>query len=229
METFFILFVMVFVPAGWFLVRALRYTDETIDENSPLYKERTYQFSASRYFLGFLKLLMAVVLVEMIGLSFILTKQVIAHTPSPFPLAWLVLVFAAFVVLLALFFYIDWQYWTITRNVSVTLNPFQPSILVDSLQYYSTLTPDNVVRIERHVKKTSTSKDPLSNYGYYLFYTNDGQITRINKIFFDDLEFLERFFSTVPNTIVYHRIPWITDYAQAGNPVAPNFAAYPER
>ncbi|MCX6213062.1 hypothetical protein [Spirosoma sp.] len=229
METFFILFVLVFVPAGWFLVRALRYTDETVGENSPLYKERTYQFSASRYFLGFFKLLMAVVLVEMIGLSFILTKQVIAHTPSPFPLAWLVLVFAAFVVLLALFFYIDWQYWTITRNVSVTLNPFQPSIFVDNPQYYSTLTPDNVVRIERHVKKTSTSKDPLSNYGYYLFYTNDGQITRINSIFFDDLEFLERFFSTVPNTIVYHRIPWITDCTQAGNPIAPNFAAYPER
>ncbi|GAB2522631.1 hypothetical protein [Spirosoma aerophilum] len=226
METFFILFVLVFVPAGWFLVRALRFTDETVGENSPLYKERTYQFSASQYFIGFFKILMGIVFIQAIVLPYVILKEAVAHEPSLFPLA---LVFAAFIAVPIFFFYVDWQYWTITRHTRITLNPFNPSITVDNPDYTSYLTPENVVRIEHHLKKTSNSKDPLGNYGYYLFYTNDGQIIRINNLFFADIEFLERFFSVVPHTAILHQVPWIINHNQAGNPIAPNFAAYPER
>ncbi|ADB41326.1 hypothetical protein [Spirosoma linguale] len=227
MATFFILLVLVFVPFGWFIARALRFTNETVGENSPLYKERSYQFTASQYFLGFFKLLMATVLIEMLALGYMLTKQAINQEPYLFFLAFFFGVVCA--GMSALFFYVDWQYWTITRNTLITLNPFELSITVDTPYYTSILTPKNVVQIEHHRKETSNSKDPLGDYGYFLFYTNDGQITRINNIFFADIEFLERFFSTVPHTLVLHRIPWISDHTEAGNPIAPNFAAYPER
>lgn len=208
METFFILFVLVFVPFGWFIVRALRYTNETVGKDSPLYKERTYQFSVSRYFIGFFKLLMAIVLVEM-SVGFMMVIPIAIHQE---PLLFFFLLFlAVFIGLLVFFFYFDWQYWTITRNTFITLNPFQPSITVDSPEYTSYLTPDNVAHIEQHLKQSSNSKDILGGYGYYLFYTNDGQITRVNNIFFADIEFLDRFFSTVPQTCVLHRFPWITD------------------
>lgn len=225
MHTFFILLIVVFAPFVWFIVRSIRYTNETVGEDSPVYRERTYEFSDYQYFGQFTKLLLAFILIQMIMIVYVMSKAaIIQHEPLLFLF---VLLFSAFVGYLGFVFYFDWQYWTITRNVLITFNPLKKSITVNGPTQYSVLTPDNVVRIEQHIKKISSSKDPLGGYGYYLFYTTDNQITRVNNLFFSHIghfEFLERFFPNTPQTIVEHRLPWITDLNQTKNTNAPNFA-----
>lgn len=63
METFFILAVVVFLPFVWFIVRMLRFTEETVGDDSLAFgletsekRTRTYQFSASDYFGMFIKI-----------------------------------------------------------------------------------------------------------------------------------------------------------------------------
>ena len=212
MKTFLILLAIVFTSSVWFIIRAIRYTDETVGADSPLYKERTYQFSAYDYFGQFTKALLAFLLIQMILIVFLITKVAIYQQPLLFIF---VLFFSAFIGFLIFVFYFDWRYWTITRNALITLNPFQPSITVDGRTHHSIFTPDNVVCIELHLKKTNNSKDPLGGYGYYLFYGTDSQTTQVNNIFFSHIghiEFLGRFFSNVPQVIVWHRLPWITNY-----------------
>lgn len=223
METFFILLTLVFVPFLWLIRRALRFTEESVGADSPVYKERTYQFTASQYFGSFLKIMIVFMIIMMLVAAYIFGKAALIQEPLLFIFTLVLLVFAG---LFGFVIYFDWQYWTITRNVQVTFNPFQPSLTIDSPFQYSVLTPDNVVRIEQHVKETSNSKDILGGYGYYLFYNDDGTVTPINNIFFNHVghfEFLERFFPSATRRVIQHRLPWVTDINQAGNPEPPNF------
>ncbi|GAB4005501.1 hypothetical protein GCM10028808_05430 [Spirosoma migulaei] len=209
MKNALILLAIIFIPFIWFIYKMIRYTDDTIGENSPLYRERTYEIQIEQYFVTFYKLLLVFTVVMML----ILTKMLISialnqHDPLVFMAALLFLGFAVYVLFV---FYVDWHYWTITRNVQLTLNPFQPSIHIDSPDQLATLTPDSIDRIELHLRKSDNPKEPLYGYGYYLFYQKDGTAVRINNIFFTHYaEFLERFFSHTPRQIIRHRIPWIT-------------------
>lgn len=215
MATFFILLIIIFAPFVWYINRALRFTNETVGEDSPLHKERTYQLSASQYFGEFTKVLFAIVLVMTVVLSYIMSKVAFQQEPLGAVFALFFLAFAGF---LYYYFLFDWQFWTITRNVILTLNPFQPSIIVESPTNHAILTPDNVIGIEKHLIKVDNSKNPFSGYGYYLFYSEDGHSTCLNTIFFSHIghfEFLERFFGHVPQTIVWHAFPWNPDF----NPV----------
>ncbi len=225
METFLFLLTIVFVPFAWFIVRALRYTNETVGKDSPVYKERMYQFSASQYFGDFLRIANPVIVVMMLFLTFITSKEAFKQQE---PLLFIFpFFFFGFAGMFCFVIYFDWQYWKITRNVLITFNPLEKSITVDCPTQYKILTADSVKRIEKHIKKTSNSKDVLGGYGYYLFYTTDGQITRINNIFFSHIahfEFLERFFPHTPQTLVEHRLPWITDINKIENSTLPNFA-----
>ncbi len=203
----------------------LRFTNETVGEDSPLQRERTYQFSASKYFGTFTKVLEAFLLVMSLVLAFIMInvgvrqEQFIGFVFAPF--------FFAFAGFLVFYFYFDWQYWTITRNVSLTLNPHDQSITIDSPARYSVLTPATTIRIEHHMQKMDNAKNPLAGYGYYLFYQSDGQITQLNNLFISHIghvEFIERYFALVPQALVWHRLAWPTDVKQAEMPASPNFA-----
>ena len=226
METFLILFALVFGLFFWYLSRAFQYTQETVGENSPIYRERTYQFTASEYFINFLKIANPVMVFMMLVLAFITGKAAIRQEE---PLLFIFSpIFLGFAGMFCFYIYFDWHYWTITRNVLVTFSPLEKSITVDDPIQYSVLTSDNVTRIEHHIRRSNNSKDPLGGYGYYLFYTSDGQITQLNNIFFSHighLEFLERFFPNTPQTIVEHRLPWPTDLNQIENTNSPNFVA----
>lgn len=212
METFIILLVIVFVPFIWFINRALVYTDDTVGENAPLQRERTYYFSASQYFFTFIKVLEALLLVMMPVLAFIVVdvsihqKQYFGFLLAPF--------FLAFSGYLIFYFYFDWQYWTITRNVVLTFDPSSQSITIDSPDQHSVLTPDTVVRLEHHLQKMDNAKNPPAGYGYYLFYRSDGQIIQLNNLFISHIghvEFIEHFFGHVPQALVWHRLAWAMD------------------
>ena len=226
METFFILAVIVFLPFGWFILRMLRYTNETIGEDSPLHKERTYQFSTSQYFSDFLRIANPILAVMMLVLAFITSKATIKQQEP------LLFIFSLFFLGFAGFFcfviYFDWQYWLITRNVLVIFNPLKSSITVDSPTQCCVLTSSNVIHIEEHAKDYKRVSKMLADYGFYLFYLTDGRIIQINNIFlkgFIYTEFLERFFPNTPHTIIWHRSMWTTDLNYAENLELPNFAA----
>lgn len=213
METFFILFTLVFALFLWYLESAFRYTDETVGKNSPVYTERTYQFSASQYFGQFIKLLLIFTLIISLLLVQVMTNVAIQqHKPFVFLFAFSFLSFAGFLVF---FFYVDWLYWsTFTRHVAITFDPFQPSLIIYSSNQTHLITSQNLLRIEHHLTQSSNSKYLFGGYGYILFYTTDGQIAQINNIFFNHVghtEFVERFFPTVTQTIVWHRpLAWPT-------------------
>ena len=223
METFFILAVLVFLPFGWFILRMLRFTNETVGEDSPLHKERTYQVTATQYFGDFTKVLIAILLLMSIALSYIMSE--VAFRQEPLAVAFGVF-FLGFAGFLCYYLYFDWQFWTITRNVVLTLNPFQPSVTIEGPGQCTILMPDTVSRIEHHLIKVDNSRNPFSGYGYYLFYTKDGQTTRLNTIFFSNIghfEFLERLFGQVPQAIVWHPFPWNPDFNPVEKLESPNF------
>lgn len=224
------LFALVFGLFFWYLSRAFRYTNETVGKDSPVHRERTYQFTALQYFSDFLRIANPIMVVMMLSLAFITGKAAVRQEE---PLLFIFSpIFLGFGGLFCFAIYFDWQYWTITRNVLLTFNPFKKSITVDGPARYNILTPENVVRIEQHTKKTSNSKDLLGGYGYYLFHTTDGQIMQINNIFFSHIghfEFLKHFFPNTPITVVEHRLPWVTDLSQTKNTKSPNFAAWHPR
>lgn len=230
METFLVLFVIIFVPFIWFISRALQYTRETVGEDSPLHRKRTYQIGAYQYFGTLTKVLEAFLLVMSLVLAYILInvgidqEQVLGFIFAPF--------FIAVAGFLGFYFYFDWQYWTITQNVSLTLNPNDQSITIESPDQYSVITPDTAIRIEHHVQKMDNAKNPLAGYGYYLFYQSDGQIIQLNNLFISHIghvEFIERYFAHVPQAFVWHRLAWPTDDSQVEMPAPPNFAPQNKR
>lgn len=191
---------------------------------------RTYHFSARRYFGQLEKCSLAFLFVMMPLLTWISFN--VAIQQEWFIGYFLSLAFLTFTAFIAFYFYFDWQYWTITRNVHITLNPFQPSITVQSPIRDWILTPDTVLRIEEHIKDPRTVSKLMAFYGYLLFYTTDGQIVQINSIFlrgFVYTEFLENFFRDTPRTVIWHQSTWTTDLDYVRKSESPNFATPNER
>lgn len=229
METFFILLAIVFVPFIWFIARVLRFTDNTIGENSPRYKSRTYEVSFRDYFFTFEKVSWIACTIMMLVLSKIMVDVALNQEP----LAWLfVLTFATAAAFFGSCFYVDWQYWLITRGVKITLDPTQPAIIVDSPSTYNVLPPEKILRIEEHRKDSGKVSRMLADYGFFLLYTTDGQSIPINFILlggFVYTEFVERFFSTIPRTIIWHQSAWPVELDYVRKSESPNFATPNQR
>ncbi|WP_020607182.1 hypothetical protein [Spirosoma spitsbergense] len=206
METFFILLVSVGVPFVWFIVRMLRFTKETVGEESPLMVERTYEVTVKEYFGTFSRIMNGLLTVMMLGLTILMIRVGIQQEP-------VVVVFAPFFLVSAGMFgfciYLDWQYWHITRGVRVTFCPENPGISIDAPTWHRILTPDTLVRVEQYVANGSRL---FAGYSYFLFYEADGQVTLLNAILFSNFshyEFLEKYFPAVPITLVRQEIPWV--------------------
>ena len=231
METFFILAIIVLLPFVWFIRRMLRFTDETVGDDSLAFgletspnRTRTYQFSEADYFGTFLKVMYAVLFVMMLVLTFILLKAPLPQgTMQWATLFFAVVCFPASAAYIAYFFYIDWRFWTITRNVLVTFEPYTPAITINGPQDFGEFTPDTLSHIEQHLLKIDNSKHPLHGYGCLYLHGTDGQLVRVNAIFFQNFSqqsFLERYFPDASVTVVQHPFPFTSMIEQFGsNPV----------
>ena len=228
METFLILLVIVGGPFVWFIVRMLRFTQETVGDDSLVYgldtsekRTRTYHFSASQYFGTFLKVMYAVIFVQMLASAFIIVKVFPRQEPMLLVLLLaLVLIFLAFAFFIVYYFRVDWKFWTITRNVWVTFNPYVPSITVEEPAEIDVLTPETVSRIEHHQIESGNPRYPLNGYGCLCFYKTDGQLIWLNNGYFTNFgpsEFLIKFFSHVPVTIIWYQFPYRSLLAQIGS------------
>jgi hypothetical protein len=72
----------------------------------------------------------------------------------------------------------------------------------------------------------------LADYGYFLIYTTDGHCIPINFILLGGFvynEFVERFFSTVPQTTIWHKSAWPSELDNLRMSKSPNFATPNQR
>ncbi len=229
MDTFLILLTIVGVPFVWSIIRMLRFTEETVGEDSLVYglessenRTRTYHFSVSEYFCTFFKVMCGTVLVEMLIGLFVVTKVALRQETMPLLVVLMLfaLVFLACATSIVFFFHVDWKFWTITRNVWVTFDPYLSSITVEEPTEIDTLTPDTISHIEHHLVKSSNPRYILNGYGCFCFYKTDGQLIWLNNSYFGNFgpsEFLHRFYSHVPITTVWHRFPYRSLIAQLGS------------
>jgi|GEM_PF-2383974 len=227
METFLILLAIIFVPFVWFIWRMLRFTDETVGDDSLAFgletsenRTRTYRFSDSDYFGTFEKVMNYILFLAMIWIVFLLTKIAMQQDARVF-------VFVPFFIVFAGFFgfviYIDQKFWTITRSVSVTFDPYTPSITIEGPQQFAMFTPDTVSHVDHHLLKIDNYKHPLFGYGCFCFHGTDGQLIWVNTAFFKSFSqqsFLERFFPPVSVTTVQHKFPYtsILDQIESEQP-----------
>ena len=206
----------------------LRFTEETVGDDSLAFgletspdRARTYQFSDSDYFGTFDKVMYAILFVMMFVVAFVVIKA----APQQEGLIGLLLLsfavlYLAFAVYLAYSFYIDWKFWTITRHVSVTFDPYTPSFTIDGPQDFAVFTSETISHIEHHLLKIDNYKHPLYGYGCLCFHGTDGQFVWVNSLFFKSFSqqsFLERFFPSVPVTIVQHKFPYTSIIDQIEN------------
>ena len=228
MQTFLILLAIIFVPFVWFIRRMLRFTNETVCDDSLVFgldtspnRTRTYQFSEADYFGTFDKALYAFTFLMMLIVAYVILQV----PPQLGILARLTLLLAllsvlAFAGYIAYFFYIDWKFWTITRHVSVTFDPYTPSITIDGPQDFAVFTPGTLSHIDQHILKIDNYKHPLFGYGCFCMHRTDGQFVWVNAAFFNGFSarsFLERFFPPVPVTTVHHKFPYVSIIEQFGN------------
>lgn len=206
-----LIFAIIFGAFGWFIYKMLRFTAKSVGDESPLAVVVTYEKTAWDYFTRFnflfnFGLVFLILMLFYIGLFLI--PKVAKH-----PVHWLLAAFLLAISGWGVWFLwviakLEWQYWTITRNRVVTMNPADRSLKIEHEQDCWLITPDNIDTIECHFPGRNSSK-MVAGYSYLLFRLNDGQSVYLNRnsIYLDFA--LDEYFKNVPQQVVEHKIPWI--------------------
>jgi hypothetical protein len=201
----------VLAPFGWFIYKMLRYTAKTLGDESPLAIVVTYKIEDWQYltrfnflFLIFFALLNLYMIYIMLFLA-IPSAKVYWHwliglgclASSMYGLWYIILVFR-----------LEWQYWLITRNRTITLDPTDKSLEIDNREETIRFTAADVQQIEQHTSGLSSSK-MVAGYSYLIFRLKDGRAVylNLNKSYLDFA--LEAYFKSVPIQRIPHKIPWI--------------------
>jgi hypothetical protein len=122
MDTFLI-FVFVFGIFGWCIWKLLKFTKNTIGENSPLKVVRVYQIAELQYFLKLENLL--IYYISPLGFLFTKVAFTVVSSDISMPLTRLLLFSMGLMFFLAcgLYLILDINHWKYTRNVTLETNP----------------------------------------------------------------------------------------------------------
>ena len=182
MQTFLILLTIIFVPFIWFIRRMLRFTDETVGDDSLVFglenspnRIRSYQFSDVNQFGSIDRLVNAFVLMAIVWFTFFLVVGVFVTPAYLLILLPFALLVSPLARQIAFFFYVSRKFQTLTYHTRVTFDPYTPSLLINQRHHTDTLTPHTLNRIEHHRIKTKRSRDPLHLYGFYCFHRTDSR------------------------------------------------------
>jgi hypothetical protein len=209
----FLITVSVLAPFGWFIYKMLRYTAKSLGDESPLAIVVTYKIEDWQHFTRFDYILNVMLTLSMVSMLY---ANVFVLMPAAKTFwHWIVslgLLAACFYALwyIVLVFKLDWQYWLITRNKTVTLDPTDKSLTIDTAEEIIRFSADDVREIEKNGSGLKSSK-MVAGYSYLIFRLKDGQAVylNLNKSYLDFA--LEAYFKTVPIRYVPHKIPWIVD------------------
>ena len=203
----FLLFAVPFALLGWFMYTMLRYTSESVGEESPLKKAVVYQYG-ERDFLKWTNtpvgifLCMVSIWLCWVVLSNIDTATSIWH--YALTASCIALVVVSF-YLLNLLFLLEEKFWTIINATSLTLDPVTKSITVHRVGTSTVLTTSTIALIESHV----TTQGRFSYY-HFRFVDHQGQSTFFYN-YGKGLRFaIDEYFKGVPTTWVEHKFPFKT-------------------
>ena len=167
-----LLFLFIFGLFGWGIWRLLRYTRDTVGDNSPLKVQRVYKVSKRRYFMGFYGIVIFVSVVQAIALLFVfvrvpLTTELPTHPLFLYLLLFLVLAIVIGMGVLALALLLN--HWPYARGVSITTNPTDHSLEIKLPDRVLTLREGDIERIEAVVNKARMG----SSYRIYYLADSD--------------------------------------------------------
>jgi hypothetical protein len=207
----FLITVSVLTPFAWVIYKLLRYTAKTIGDESPLVIVVRYKIEDWQYFTRFDYILNVVITLLMVSMLY---ADVFVLMPASNSFwHWMVSLglFAACLYalwLIASVFKLDWQYWLITRNKTVTLDPADKSLTIDTAEEIIRFSADDVQEIEKHGSGLKSSK-MVAGYSYLIFKLKNGHAVylNLNKSYLDFA--IDDYFKTVPIQYVPHKIPWI--------------------
>lgn len=164
METV-LLFLFVFGVFFWVLRGMLRYTQDTVGENSPYVVERVYKTTHRSYWLNFESLFSVFFLLMSASFVYILSTRTFT---SVYPL-WTVYVLFSMIVAQLLWLAmvclsICYSYWKGIGPVTLRYVPKPFTLYVSTRTREIVLRSDTVVRVVKTVGKRRT---PASGMGYY--------------------------------------------------------------
>ncbi|MEZ0485677.1 hypothetical protein [Fibrella aquatica] len=204
----FLLFAVPFSLVGWLIYIMLRYTRESIGEDSPLKRVVVYQYGEWDFLKWANTPILVLLSFMVIWICWLLfTNSDTAAKPWHY-----ILIGSAFLFCAGLFYIVykvsqlEKRFWAIIDDTALELDPATKSITVFRAGTSTSLTADTVALIESHVVERS-SKSP---YYFYRFIDYDDNVT----YFFDygkGLRFaIEEYFKGVPMTWVEHKFPFNT-------------------
>lgn len=199
MVTFLVVFGLFFLLMRWLL----RYSSQSLGDESPLSKPVTYTYPNS-YFWWRESIWALPLLIVMLVVGWLILKNY--DTITQF---WHYLVMGGVLALPVFLFYLlsrlDWterQLATIIEDTAVHLDPATQSVVVSRADTDTVLTAANVVAIEIHLVSFGKFL-----YSYYRFIDRDGRATPIYD-YGKGLPFgLEAYFKSVPVTAFDHSYP----------------------
>lgn len=173
METVLI-FVLIFGLFAWGMFKLLRFTRNTVGENSPLKVRRVYRISESKYFLSFDSLFvyfLAYFTLHWIYIvAFVLPTSTIADGVSLWP------IYGISGLLLLLLSSLAWyglsltfNYWKYTKNVSLCFDPETKTLRVTSDNGEQLIRDGDIESVE-----IVSNQNHKFYYGYYKFRLADG-------------------------------------------------------
>ena len=206
-----LIFATVFLPVGWFIYRMIRYTAKTVGDESPLATAVTYKIEDWDYFIRFDFLVLGLLTWVSLYMLYIMLFMGISSATAYWH--WLICLGClassfyglSYVVLVLK---LNWQYWLITREKTITLDPADKSLTIATAEEIIRFSAADVQEIEQHTSGLSSSK-MAAGFSYLIFSLKDGQAVylNLNKSYLDFA--IDDYFKTVPIQRIPHKIPWI--------------------
>jgi len=203
METL-VVFLIVFLPFGWFMWVTLRFTRDTIGENSPLKVRRIYYITEWQYFVN----LNSLMLYFLMGMGVILLRlsftMYVSYTVSNPLLARLFVLFLA-IELLVLSIYmiaIDINHWKYIQGVVIETIPEEHALEI-------TFT-DEVYRIRAGdiTRAAIISNGNRHQIGYAIYYFSNGDYFIIPDAM-PGSWVIREYFKDIPVNRIRQRFPFI--------------------
>jgi hypothetical protein len=203
-----LLFLLVFIPFGWFVWRMLRFTRDTVGDNSPLKVPRTYTVSCWQYFTSLHMFLSYILYVSCLTVVALPLVAKIPWDAAPLPL-WVLFPLVGLVGLLLIGFFLhnlllDLNYWQHTRNKTLHFYPDRRTVTLETPERTYELRREDVLGLESY----SNHRHSRNVYMYYRLKLANGE-----ELIFTDRSagfgFILEYFGQLPHQAHYQRFPII--------------------
>lgn len=199
-----IIFLIIFASFGWVIWGLLRYTRNTIGENSPLKVSRVYRIAARPYFLKFDNFFAAFCIVFGLFLfRVVLTSRMGADITYPELTRGILLVVAGlFVALGVVILSIDLNHWKYVNGVVLETFPEEHELEITLTEAKLRLKEGDIVRV---LVTSNDAKMRISFMTYYL--TNGGYFILSDKM--PGTRVIQEYFKKIPAEYEHKVFPFI--------------------